>query len=264
MKDRLDVLYRRFNKRCFVEPDPLQFLYDYPDPADRELAGLVASCLAYGRVAQILASVSAVLDIMGPSPAAFVMEGTPESLSKALSGFRHRFSSGEELARLLWEARRVVREYGSLESCFLAGLGREHETVLPALSSFARALRPGDCSRITLMPLPERGSACKRLNLYLRWMVRRDDVDPGGWGDVPASKLIVPLDTHMHRICLRLGGTGRSQADMKAALEATRAFRRLVPDDPVRYDFSLTRLGIRRDGDIEAFLGGCKGFERPD
>ncbi|MBW2545477.1 MAG: TIGR02757 family protein, partial [Deltaproteobacteria bacterium] len=97
------------------------------------------------------------------------------------------------------------------------------------------------------VPLPAKGSACKRLNLFLRWMVRRDDVDPGGWDDIPPSKLVIPLDTHMHRICLAFGFTKRKQADMKTALEITDSFRAIVPDDPVRYDFALTRLGIRKD-----------------
>jgi uncharacterized protein (TIGR02757 family) len=100
------------------------------------------------------------------------------------------------------------------------------------------------------VPSPVGGSACKRLNLFLRWMVRQDGVDPGGWDNVPQSKLIVPVDTHMHRICLRLGLTTRKQANMATALEITEGFRALAPDDPVRYDFSLTRLGIRRDADL--------------
>jgi uncharacterized protein (TIGR02757 family) len=262
LKDRLDALYRRYHRRCFVEPDPLQFLYAYPRPGDRELAGLVASSLAYGRVSQILVSVSAVLDVMGPSPEAFVQGSTRSSLNRAVSGFKHRFSTGEEMALLLWRAREVIKEYGSLETCFLEGLRPDHETVLPALCSFAGILRPKGASRGTLIPLPERGSACKRLNLFLRWMVRSDEVDPGGWEAVSAAKLIIPLDTHMHRICLGLGGTRRRQADMKAALEATTAFRALAPEDPVRYDFSLTRLGIRREAGLDEFLRGCKGFQR--
>ncbi|MFC1474950.1 TIGR02757 family protein, partial [bacterium] len=95
-----------------------------------------------------------------------------------------------------------------------------------------------------LTPAPRRGSACKRMNLFLRWMVRRDDVDPGPWTDVPASKLVVPLDTHMHRISSGMGLTSRKQADLKTAIEITDAFRAISPEDPVRYDFALTRLGI--------------------
>ena len=108
-----------------------------------------------------------------------------------------------------------------------------------------------------MLPCPSRGSACKRLNLYMRWMVRRDDIDLGGWDRVPASKLVVPLDTHMHRIALAFGATRRKQANLRTALELTAAFRAIAPDDPVRYDFALTRFGIRSDMDVEAFLRQC-------
>ena len=98
-----------------------------------------------------------------------------------------------------------------------------------------------------VLACPDKGSACKRLNLFLRWMVREDNVDPGGWNQVPASMLIIPLDTHMHRIGHSFQLTSRKQADMRTALEITKAFREMSPQDPVRYDFSLTRLGIRND-----------------
>ncbi|MGM0663159.1 MAG: TIGR02757 family protein [Thermodesulfobacteriota bacterium] len=261
-KDALEHLYRRLNRRCFVDPDPLLFLYDYPEIRDRELVALVASALAYGRVAQILKSVSFVLDILGPSPYAFLMDVSREDLLEALSGFRHRFSTGEDVAGMLWSARSIIRSCGSLEACFSSGLSHGQDSVLPALTSFVRSLRAARERDGFLLARPEKGSACKRWHLFLRWMVRQDDVDPGGWKDVPASMLIVPLDTHMHRIGLRLGGTRRKQADAKAAMEVTEMFRRVAPDDPVRYDFSLTRLGIRPDVDPEEFFSACRGLER--
>ncbi|MCF8061899.1 MAG: TIGR02757 family protein [Deltaproteobacteria bacterium] len=258
----LEDLYHRFNHRCFVQPDPLQFLYDYPSVRDRELAALMAASLAYGRVGQILKSVSFVLSVLGPSPRAFLLDRTHEELRSALSGFRHRFSPGEEISDLLWAARRIIRESGSLEACFAAGLGDGQSTVLPALTSFVRSLRAAGGRKGFLLARPERGSACKRWHLFLRWMVRRDDVDPGGWAGIPPSMLIVPLDTHMHRIGRGLGGTARKQADARAALEVTEMFRRVAPEDPVRYDFSLTRLGIRPEGDLEGWIAACRSGER--
>ena len=255
----LDALYRRYNRRCFVRPDPLQFLYDYPDIRDRELVALVASSLAYGRVAQILKSVSRVLALLGPSPHAFLMGADRKDLHGALAGFTHRFSRGREVADMLWAARRAVRSCGSLEACFSEGLDPGQETVLPALTAFVDRLHRFGGRRSFLLAQPGKGSACKRWHLFLRWMVREDEVDPGGWHRVSPSMLIVPLDTHMHRIGLRLGGTARRQADLKAALEVTRMFRWISPDDPVRYDFSLTRLGIREDTDMEGFLCTCQG-----
>jgi uncharacterized protein (TIGR02757 family) len=250
-------LYETYNHREYVHPDPLEFLYDYQDLRDREIVGLVASSLAYGGVRQILKGVKSVLDRM-ESPYAFLKDNSRESLISIFKGFKYRFTTGEELAGMLYGIKRVVERDGSLQACFVNALSDDHETIILALSELVKALSAVFESRPrSLLPSPEAGSACKRLNLFLRWMVRRDEVDPGGWDDVPASKLIVPLDTHMHRISLQLGLTKRKQANLKAACEITAAFRSIEPEDPVRYDFSLTRLGIRDDLDPREFLKSC-------
>ncbi len=250
----LDALYARFTHGAWVQPDPLETLYDYRGVADREIAGLVAACLSYGRVRSILGSVRAALDRMG-SPAAWLAAATPEGLRTAFAGFRHRFATGEQMAALLLGAKRTLARRGSLNAAFVAHLAPGDTTVAGALDGFATELREAaDGLDAHLLPCPARGSACKRLNLYLRWMVRRDAVDPGGWTGVRPAQLIVPLDVHMHRICTALGLTARRSANLKAALEITAAFRRFAPDDPVRYDFALTRLGIRPDADLDAFL----------
>ncbi len=256
LKNRLDELYDRYNRRGFVHPDPLEFLYEYEDPADREVVGLVASSLAYGRVAQILKSVRAVLDRL-PSPARFIRDASRASLAKTFIGFKHRFASAEDLAALLYGAASLILDHGSLEAAFFSNFASRDDTVLPALTAFAARLQDAASHRSHLLPCPSAGSACKRLHLYLRWMVREDAVDPGGWRSVPPSKLIVPLDVHMHRICARLGLTDRKHPDANTAIEVTRAFRAFAPVDPVRYDFALTRLGIRRDADPEEFLALC-------
>ncbi len=149
------------------------------------------------------------------------------------------------MAALLTGIKRAMAVHGSLERLFAAGLSRGDATVLPALARFVGELRSSAGSALpSLLPSPADGSACKRLNLFLRWMVRRDAVDPGPWTTVPASRLVVPLDTHMFRIARGLGLTQRRQADLKSALEITAGFRALRPEDPVRYDFCLTRLAL--------------------
>jgi uncharacterized protein (TIGR02757 family) len=259
-KDKLDALYDKYNRREYVHPDPLEFLHGYDDPVDREIVGLIASSLAYGKITRILRSVSSILGMMQPSPSQFLSNATKKSLSSTFSGFRHRFTTGDDIADLLYGAKSAIDEYGSLHDCFMPGMTVDDETIIPALKSFVAKLSRG-AGGCRLLPCPSRGSACKRLNLFLRWMVRRDDVDPGGWYNVPASRLIIPLDTHIYGICLALGLTKRKQADLRTAMEITAAFREIAPDDPVRYDFALARLGIRKDADATAFLDECGAGE---
>ncbi|MBM4016784.1 MAG: TIGR02757 family protein [Planctomycetes bacterium] len=252
----LEDLYRRYNRRELVWPDPLQFLYDYPDARDREVVGIVAATLAVGNVKAIVRSVGRALALLGPRPAAYLETVSDARLLRGFADFKHRFFTGADVAGLLAAARAVQREHGLLGACFAEGLARRDETVQPALERFVRVLASAGCGRAchNFVPDPGRRSACKRLHLFLRWMVRQDEVDPGGWRGVPASHLIVPLDTHMFRIGVRLGFVTRKVANLAAALELTAAFRRIRPDDPVRYDFALTRLGIRTDADLEGLL----------
>ncbi len=259
-KAHLERLYLRYNRREWVSPDPLQYLYAYDDSGDREVAGLVAALLAYGRVQQILKSVGEVLDSLGSSPAEFLLGVRPGRLKSKFAGFKHRFATDDHLVELLGAVRDVLGRFGSLGDCFADGVDEADETVQPALVRFVGQLNKsagGRCGH--LLADPARGSACKRYHLYLRWMVRRDEVDPGGWSAVDKSKLIVPLDTHMHRIALAMGATTRASADGKTAREVTAAFRRIRPDDPVRYDFALTRSGINpaaNMGDFQALFSG--------
>lgn len=247
LREALDRLYERYNRRRFVPPDPLQFLYPYEDPSDRELVGMIAASLAFGNVNQIVRAVAAVLERM-PQPACFLEHATGRSLRRAFWDYRYRFVTGDELALLLYALKRAREHYGSLQACFQSGLGNNDKSIQDALTVFVAKLRAlGKGFRDFLLPSPADGSACKRLNLYLRWMVRRDKVDPGGWHKVSPAQLLVPVDAHIHRCALRLGLTQRCRADFRTVLEITAAFRRIVPKDPVRYDFALTRLGIRKD-----------------
>lgn len=241
-----------------MHPDPLEFLYRYDDIADREIVGLVASSLAYGGVKQILKSVSMVLEVLGRRPGRSLQETSPGAVKGALAGFKHRFTTGEDMAGLLAGAGRAIAKHGSLNDCFLAGMEAE-PTVLEAMHRFAGEVTGlGGCSPDFLLPSTAKGSACKRLNLYLRWMVRADAVDPGGWRGVSPAALIVPLDTHMYKTGLALGFTRRKSADIRTALEVTEGFRLIAPDDPVKYDFALTRLGIREESSLAEFLAGIE------
>ncbi len=253
--EKLENVYELYNKREFISPDPLQFLYDYPELKDREIVGLIASTLAYGRVQQILKSIEKILKEMGRSPFEFVMNGSLESFRKTFDGFKHRFTTSEDMALMLAGIKNVIVEYENLENCFVAGMKSEDDDIVPAMKFFVEQIAAyfPDC-KTYLLPHPAKGSACKRMNLYLRWMARCDDVDPGGWTKVSTSKLLIPLDTHMNNICRSHGLTKRKNADLKAVGEVTEAFRAVNPTDPTKYDFALTRFGIRDDMDINDIL----------
>ncbi|MFZ7126045.1 MAG: TIGR02757 family protein [Desulfobacterales bacterium] len=255
LKTELDRLYADYHHRRFVHPDPVEFVYAYPDPADRELVGLVAASLAYGRVARILSSVESVLGVLGASPRRRLMRMNRRELEQSLEGFVHRFATGMHVSALLWAVRRIIETSGSLNACFVDGMEPSAPTVHPACCSFVRRIRDaGGTASGHLLPDPAKGSACKRLHLYLRWMARCDEIDPGGWSNVPPSALLVPLDVHMHRAAAAMGMTRRKSSDLKTVLEVTDGFRTLAPEDPVRYDFVVTRLGIRSDLSMPAFI----------
>jgi len=188
---------------------------------------------------------------MGPSPYAFLQEISTGMLSRTLCNFKHRFTTGSHLVSLMIGIKKLVLKYGSLNECFCAGVKRSDGTVLRALDLFAGHL---NCSDNYLIPSPAKRSACKRLNLFLRWMVRKDAVDPGGWKGVSRKQLIVPLDTHMARIGRTFELTSRKSANIGMALDITAAFREAAPGDPVKYDFALTRLGIREELDMQSLL----------
>lgn len=276
----LDALYGAYNREDSAV-DPVHLVRPYADPADREVAGLCAAALAFGRVSSVIASIQRLLAIMGRSPAAYVRGFDPSAPHPELRALVHRWTRGIDLAALAWILRQMLERSGSIERFFAAGLQPSDVDVGPAIDSFSeralaldldavygtRPARPGVCY---FFPRPSAGSACKRLNLYLRWMVRRDQVDLGVWERVPAGKLIVPLDTHVIRLsrCLRL--TRYRSPGWRMAADITAALRRLDPDDPVRFDFALCHVGMmnacgfgRTQGDRQCPLRGFCHPGRP-
>lgn len=240
----LEKTYREMNRPEYIHPDPLEFVWRYNSAADREVVGLIAACLAYGNVNQILKSVEKVLAPMGKAPAAWLKKTPPAEIKKALAGFRHRFTTGAEMAVFLLNIRQALLEHGSLERLFLKGYDGSEPTVEQALYRFIDAFNSRACAP-TLTPCTALKSSFKRVNLFLRWMVRKDAVDPGVWTGVPPDKLLIPLDTHMRQVSMKMGITKRKDTSMKTAAEITAYFASLTPEDPVRYDFALTRAGIR-------------------
>ncbi|MDO4988598.1 MAG: TIGR02757 family protein [Synergistes sp.] len=244
-----EKIYCDYNKRCYVSPDPLQFLYDYDNVCDREIAGLITSALAYGRVAQILKSCQRVLAALGAHPAEYLKKAERDDYACKLKGFVHRFTKENEMSAFLYGLSRSIREYGTMENLFMEGW---HGNMREAMEHFSASVNNfAGCENSFLLPRPSKGSACKRLALFLRWVVRHDDVDPGGWNKISPADLIIPLDTHIFNITSTLGLCSSKSANGKAADAITANFRDISPDDPVKYDFALTRYGIREEMSVE-------------
>ncbi len=248
----LEELYETYNRKKYIHPDPLEFVYNYEDKRDREVAGFIGASLAYGRVNQILKAVKTVLEKMGESPYYFLLETDIETIENKFKDFIYRFTDGETLTEMLAGLKSILEKYGSVEPALKEKIERTDSNILNPLNDFiAEICETVNIKKNYLLPLPERGSACKRWNLFLRWMIRDDRVDPGCWDDISPSLLVVPLDTHMYRISKALNFTSRNQPDRESALEITDSFRELVPRDPVRYDFTLTRLGLNESRDCD-------------
>jgi uncharacterized protein (TIGR02757 family) len=265
LRRRLDALYAHYDHR-FVDPDPLQWVRLQEGREDREVVGLVASGLAFGNVRQIKRSIGAVLEVLGPRPAESVRALDPGDAARRLRGFKHRWTVGRDVACLLYFLRQMLEAHGSVEGFFAAGAPPGAADVGPALASFVRralALDHGGLYRGRALPRhagvryffpsPADGSACKRLNLYLRWMVRRDSVDLGLWSSVPASALVIPLDTHIYNVARRVRLTRYRSAGWRMAADITRRLRAFDPADPVKYDFAFHRMGLfKRHDEIRA------------
>jgi uncharacterized protein (TIGR02757 family) len=247
----LNNLYEQFHLREFVQPDPLQFLYHYPKLEDREIVGLLASSLALGRVNAIIEIIEKVLTRI-PSPHEYLVSLKEKEIKDLFPEFKYRFYDQEDLVSLLLAIKRILEEYGSLNMCFVRGYKQEDINILPALTFFVESL--SSPKRLKMLANPSKGSACKRLMLYLRWMIREDIIDPGGWQGIPRSKLVIPLDTHMFKVGKILNLTGRNDAGMKTALEITEGLKKYNREDPVSFDFSLTRPGIHPDLNYDVFI----------
>jgi uncharacterized protein (TIGR02757 family) len=245
LRSSLDELVATFDVST-IEPDPLQLVRRYRHPLDQEVAGLLAAAFAYGRADIVVANVGRVLDDMGPSPFRYVASFRRADGEQRFASFAHRFHKTPDLVDLLERISLAIHDYGSLGSLFRHCYDPADRDLGPALSLFVRHLlgeKPTKALQY-LLSSPENGSACKRMNLFLRWMVRRTSPDLGLWTFVDPAKLVMPLDTHVHRIATFLGLNRRKTADWKAARAITDRLARLDPADPVRYDFAICRLGI--------------------
>lgn len=282
LKPTLDRLYSEFNYPDSAA-DPIHIVRRYERPDDREVVGFLAASLAFGRVASVLQSIERLLGVVGDRPAAFVRRFDPTRAKRAFAPLVHRWIGGPDLVALLWIVKQMLDRSGSIEAFFLEGDPASAADVTDGLDSFSdralsldvtaaygpkvrSTLRRSSTQRLGVcyfFPRPSAGSACKRLNLFLRWMVRRDALDLGVWTRTTPARLVVPLDTHVIRVgrCLRL--TRYVSPGWPMALDITRTLSQLDPRDPVKYDFALCHLGMmnacgfsRSQGDAQCPLRG--------
>ena len=235
--------------------DPVWMARRYDRPDDREVAAFIAAALAFGRVQSVLNSVEGMLQVMGASPAAFVRNFDPSRDQECFKHLVHRWTNGADFAALVWILHQMIKPSGSIEAFFIRGLADDAVDVGAALQSFSTRALALDVSAIYgrkrpkpgvayFFSRPSSGGACKRLNLFLRWMVREDQVDLGVWKKIRPGQLIVPLDTHVIRVgqCLRL--TKLKSPGWRMAADITASLRAIDPVDPVKFDFSICHLGM--------------------
>lgn len=247
LKETLDSLYGSFDFASRARHDPIRFPMMYEKKEDIEASAFIASSFAYGRVEAFSGFIEGLLSAMGESPHDFLLGFRPGQGRRNLLG-GYRFSSTEDVLSFLAALGALLKRDGSIERAFMSFYGHDDPHTENALRGFLgrlRGLAPLKSQGLFhLIPSPEGGSAFKRANLFLRWMVRDADVDFGLWRGIPKSRLIIPLDTHIAKAAMRLGLTGRKSNDLKTAVEITDALKTIDPEDPLKYDFPLCHAGM--------------------
>ena len=248
LKTYLDQLYFTYRSK-HSSKDPVWILHEFQDAKDIEIAGLITSSYAYGQVDQINMFVTRFLKNINFKVHEFTSNYSEHKDKKYLTDLKYRFNTEDDLSLLLKNINNVLNKYNSLENLFLENYSNEHLNILAALGNFTEKLNEysdHETYHSYLIPLVKNRSTCKRLNLYLRWMIRKDEIDFGIWDRCEKSKLIMPVDTHIYKVSRKLKLVKRNTCDMKFALELTNKLKKFDPEDPVKYDFALCHAGMEK------------------
>ncbi len=254
LKQRLDYHYKAFDKSQ-ISPDPLQFLHLFDNEKDIEAIGFIASIFAYGNVKQIINTLDKILLITNNKPYNFIINFGKKNYSTKLNGLKHRFYSDEDIKILFHTLNKIYKKNEMLKNLYLTFYNESQINLKSSMSEFSNHLitstKEFGGKELSLgikfmFPLPELGSACKRMNLFIRWMVRKDELDFGLWSEIPTNKLLIPVDTHVARVCRSLKLTNRKNADWLMAEEITDNLRKFDSNDPVKYDFAICHIGMRK------------------
>lgn len=248
LKDLLDQAVDRFNTPSFIPDDPICIPHRFSLLQDREIIGFWTAMLAWGQRKTILKSAQRLVERMDGAPYEFVLHHREQDRAR-FENFCHRTFQGIDALWFLEFFQDYYRQESTLETAFTRHLAPGAADVGASLKGFHRAFfqHPDAPFRTRKhVATPERGSTCKRLNMFLRWMVRRDDrgVDFGVWTGIQPRQLLMPLDLHVDRVARRLGLLERKQTDWLAVLELTEKLRAFDPEDPVKYDFALFGMGV--------------------
>lgn len=243
LKEFLDEKVELYNHPNFIESDPIQIPHQYTIKEDIEIAGFLAATIAWGNRKMIINNAKKMMDLMGNSPYDFVMSHSDLQL-ESLENFVHRTFNGKDFVEFIKGLQHIYQNHHGLEAVF----SRENPTMQHTISEFKQLFFeiPHLARTEKHISDPLNGSAAKRINMYLRWMVRNDNkgVDLGIWKSVSTSKLSCPLDVHSGNVARKLQLLTRKQNDAKALAELDQNLRKLDSIDPVKYDFALFGLGV--------------------
>lgn len=246
LRDLLEHLHDKYNRQEFIEADPISIPHSFSDRDDREVAGLLSATIAWGNRKAIVRSARRMMSYMDDAPADFVRNASAKELTH-LQSYVHRTFNGQDFTDFVLGMRHIVEQYGGIGN-FFENRYAQSEDMTKVLSDFRREFfaAPHNPHSEKHLSSIDKGAACKRLNMYLRWFVRCDDrgVDFGLWRQIPMSALYLPLDVHTGNMGRALGLLQRKQNDWKATAEITASLREFDAEDPVRYDFSLFGAGI--------------------
>jgi uncharacterized protein (TIGR02757 family) len=248
LKELLDEMVERFNQPEFIKDDPVVIPHMFRRKQDIEIAGFFAAVLAWGQRVTIIRKSRELMAMMDDSPYDFVMNHRPKDL-KLLLTFKHRTFNSTDTLYFIDFFRWYYQHHTSLEDAFLPNVADSHmENGLIRFQKLFFSLDHAPPRTRKHVSTPERKSTCKRLNMYLRWMVRNDDngVDFGIWKNIRSDQLVCPCDVHVDRVARKLKLIIRKQTDWLTALELTESLRRFDPVDPVKYDFALFGMGVGR------------------
>jgi len=248
LKDFLDRKVEEYNRPSFIEHDPISIPHLFSKKQDIEIAAFFASIFAWGNRTTIINKSKTLLKLMDDAPYDFITTHHASDLKKLIQ-FRHRTFNTTDLLYFILFLRHHYQQSKTLESAFSKWMGTKDDTIENALTGFNDyffSLQDAPVRTKKHIATPKRNSTCKRLNMFLRWMVRKDNcgVDFGIWNTISPAQLICPIDVHVARVAKRFNLIQRKQVDWQTALELTSHLKQLDPDDPAKYDFALFGLGV--------------------